>query len=175
MALSPLVGSLGMPDGIYQTVSQQRTRTGSAMSSRGPSTPYSQHGYAGPSAYGYGRPGTSDRGDPSPGVPRLRLDSPTTRSPARNEVGNPYVLPDSRLPILAPADDRFSGIFHSALPMSDSPRAASPAIYHQELQVLFLAASLFEFHIDSTRKEGGYPYLTYQPGEVSIPCNIGFV
>lgn len=171
MALSPLVGALGMPDGIYQTSNQQRTRAGSAMSSRGPSTPYSAHGYAGPPVYGYGRPTTSDRGEPSPGVPRLSLDSPTTRSPARNDFGNPYVLPDSHLPVAPgafPTDDRYSGMFHSALPMSDSPRAPSPEPGQYDLQVLFLAASLFEFNIDSTRKEGGYPYLTYQPGEVSL-------
>lgn len=34
-------------------------------------------------------------------------------------------------------------------------------------RVLFLAASLFEFNIDRSRKEAGYPYLTYVPGEVS--------
>jgi hypothetical protein len=172
MALSPLVGGLGYPEGIYQTASQQRTRAGSAMSSRGPSTPYSAPGYAGPVVYGFPRQNTSDRGEPSPmhGVPRLSLDSPTTRSPARNEFGHQYVLPDTRLPMSAPptTDDRFSGMFHSALPLSDSSRAPSPVEYEQQdLQVLFLAASLFEFHIDSTRKEGGYPYLTYQPGEVS--------
>jgi hypothetical protein len=32
--------------------------------------------------------------------------------------------------------------------------------------VLFLAASLFEFNIDRARKEAGYPYLTYVPGEI---------
>jgi hypothetical protein len=164
MATSPFVGALGTPDGVYQTSSQQRNRAGSAMSSRGPSTPYSAH-HAGPPTYGFPRPTTSERGEPSPGVPRLSLDSPSTRSP------NPYVLPDSRLPVAPgafPMDDRFSGAFHSALPMSDSPRAPSPDPGQYDLQVLFLAASLFEFNIDSARKEGGYPYLTYQPGEVSF-------
>ena len=168
MQLSPLVGALGMPEGIYQP---QRNRAGSAMSSRGPSTPYSAHTYAGPH-YGANRPTTSDHGEPSPGVPRLSLDSPSTRSPARNDFGNPYVIPDARLPGATPGayppDERYSGMFHSALPMSDSPRAPSPDPGSYDLQVLFLAASLFEFNIDSTRKEGGYPYLTYQPGEVSL-------
>ncbi|KIW03269.1 uncharacterized protein PV09_05488 [Verruconis gallopava] len=174
ITLSPLVGALGMPEAVYQTTNnhQQRNRAGSAMSSRGSSTPYSAAGYIGPTAYGYSRPTTSDRGEPSPGVvPRLSLDSPTTRSPARNEFGgNTYVVPDARLPASAPLqmDDRFSGMFHSALPMSDSPRAPSPEQDHgtHEPHVLFLAASLFEFYIDSTRTEGGYPYLTYQPGEI---------
>jgi hypothetical protein len=177
MQLSPLVGALGMPEGLYQTSSQQRTRAGSALSSRGPSTPYSAHGYTGPVYDRYGLPLTSDRGEASPGVPRLSLDSPSRASPA---FGNSYVLPDTRLPYSTPGafpqttpgaqsqDDRFSGLFTSALPMSDSsPRAPSPNPGGYDLQVLFLAASLFEFNIDSTRKEGGYPYLTYQPGEVS--------
>lgn len=176
MQLSPLVGALGMPEGLYQTASQ-RTRAGSAFSSRGPSTPYSSQGYNGPTYDHYGRPLTSDRGEASPGLPRLSLDSPSSRSPA---FGKPYVLPDSRLPYSTPGafpqttpgpqthDDRFSDLFHSALPMSESsPRVPSPDAGGYDLKVLFLAASLFEFNIDSTRKEGGYPYLTYQPGEVS--------
>lgn len=36
----------------------------------------------------------------------------------------------------------------------------------QEFPVLFLAASLFEFNIDRSRTDGGYPYLTYVPGEI---------
>lgn len=32
--------------------------------------------------------------------------------------------------------------------------------------VLYLAASLFEFNISATKSEAGYPYLTYQAGEV---------
>ena len=34
------------------------------------------------------------------------------------------------------------------------------------MQVMFVCASLFEFSIDKTRKEHGYPYLTYVQGEV---------
>ena len=36
----------------------------------------------------------------------------------------------------------------------------------EDTHVLFVCASLFEFSIDKTRKEGGYPYLTYVQGEV---------
>jgi len=32
--------------------------------------------------------------------------------------------------------------------------------------VLYLAASLFEFNISATKSEAGYPYLTYQAGEI---------
>ncbi|KAK4105508.1 hypothetical protein N658DRAFT_503640 [Parathielavia hyrcaniae] len=71
---------------------------------------------------------------------------------------------------------RLSGLFHSALPLPDGPdesarpsRASSrdrggnaPAGY----TVLWLAASLFEFNIETTKHEAGYPYLTYQAGEI---------
>ena len=72
---------------------------------------------------------------------------------------------------------RFSGLFHSALPLPDgaeesqrSSRASSrerPA--KSRYNILWLAASLFEFNIETTKHEAGYPYLTYQAGEVSIP------
>ncbi|KAH8731504.1 hypothetical protein GQ44DRAFT_698846 [Phaeosphaeriaceae sp. PMI808] len=58
-----------------------------------------------------------------------------------------------------PGSQRASGVFNSALPMSDSPVRASP-------EVLFLAASLFEFNIAHDRREGGIPYLVYVPGEI---------
>lgn len=60
------------------------------------------------------------------------------------------------------------------------PREASRVVqiqpgqreYHvvggREHRILFLAASLFEFNIDRSRKEAGFPYLTYVPGEVSF-------
>ncbi|KAI9772334.1 MAG: hypothetical protein M1840_001083 [Geoglossum simile] len=63
---------------------------------------------------------------------------------------------------------RPTSIFSSALPMPDSkegsPNPSRPASPHS-INVLFLAASLFEFNIDKARKEAGYPYLTYVPGE----------
>lgn len=36
-----------------------------------------------------------------------------------------------------------------------------------EPTVLWLAASLFEFNLPTTKYEAGYPYLTYAAGEVS--------
>ncbi|EOA80792.1 uncharacterized protein SETTUDRAFT_124044 [Exserohilum turcica Et28A] len=67
---------------------------------------------------------------------------------------------------------RASGVFNSALPMSDSPARGSveelpttPA-ETEEPEVLFLAASLFEFNIAHDRREGGIPYLVYVPGEI---------
>jgi hypothetical protein len=166
MGLSPLVGSFGIPDGLYQP-SSSRGRAGSAMSSRGPSTPHSFSPYPGTSAYATARPNTSSErsGELSPGVPRLSLDA---QSPARLEPDPQYLFNDHAMPGAYTPDQRYSGVFHSALPMSDSPRASSPDHGDEAAKVLFLAASLFEFHIDSTRKEAGFAYLTYQPGEVSV-------
>ena len=73
---------------------------------------------------------------------------------------------------------RYSGFFSSAMPMSDSPTGSGdagvtreqPVQVHgtKEFNVLFLAASVYEFHIDPARKEAGYPYLGYVAGEVSV-------
>lgn len=79
--------------------------------------------------------------------------------------------PTSQL-ISLPDSSRASGVFNSALPMSDSPVRGSmedlpttPADT-DEPEVLFLAASLFEFNIAHDRREGGIPYLVYVPGEI---------
>ena len=80
-----------------------------------------------------------------------------------------YMNPrDATHPGQAPVQ-RHSGIFSSAMPMSDSPRPSSPAEdkLPQDYNVLFLAASVYEFNIDRARREAGYPYLTYVAGEVS--------
>ncbi|KAJ3566515.1 hypothetical protein NPX13_g7101 [Xylaria arbuscula] len=73
---------------------------------------------------------------------------------------------------------RFSGLFQSALPMSDTQEhhlrrsQVSSRASSRERQpingynVLWLAASLFEFNIQTTKHEAGYPYLTYQAGEI---------
>lgn len=71
-----------------------------------------------------------------------------------------------------PGSSRQSGIFNSALPMSDSPIRGSVEELPNtpgdtdEPEVLFLAASLFEFNIAHDRREGGIPYLVYVPGEI---------
>ncbi|KAI4785953.1 hypothetical protein E4T44_13978 [Aureobasidium sp. EXF-8845] len=66
-------------------------------------------------------------------------------------------------------EPRFSGMFNSAMPMSDipvSPGPMSPQHAPLDTPVMFVAASLFEFNIDRARREAGYPYLTYVEGEV---------
>jgi hypothetical protein len=76
---------------------------------------------------------------------------------------------------------RLSGLFHSALPLPDGleenlaedSAASSRGFFAQGnvgnaggYKVLWLAASLFEFNIETTKHEAGYPYLTYQAGEI---------
>lgn len=81
-------------------------------------------------------------------------------------------------PYHAPETHRFSGIFQSALPMSDAQerhlwrsQVSSRASSRERkpingYNVLWLAASLFEFNIQTAKHEAGYPYLTYQAGEI---------
>lgn len=55
------------------------------------------------------------------------------------------------------------------MPMSDSPTDTRDDALEQDAgedKVLFLAASLFEFNIAHDRREAGFPYLVYVPGEV---------
>lgn len=66
---------------------------------------------------------------------------------------------------------RGSGVFNSALPMSDSPvierhAVEVPQTPSSEAKVLFTAASLYEFNIDRALREAGFPYLTYVTGEI---------
>ncbi|KAK4193550.1 hypothetical protein QBC35DRAFT_109968 [Podospora australis] len=73
-----------------------------------------------------------------------------------------------------PETRRLSGLFHSALPLPDDaeesqrPSRASSSNRGTEggYNVMWLAASLFEFNIETTKHEAGYPYLTYQAGEI---------
>jgi hypothetical protein len=72
-----------------------------------------------------------------------------------------------------PSSSRTSAVFNSALPMADQPRTSTgddlpptPNADTDEPEVLFLAASLFEFNIAHDRREGGIPYLVYVPGEI---------
>ena len=72
---------------------------------------------------------------------------------------------------------RLSGLFNSALPMPEGPDESARSSRassrdrggNSGYNVLWLAASLFEFNIETTKHEAGYPYLTYQAGEVSCP------
>lgn len=132
----------------------------------------------------------------SPSLPRLSLDTPSlgdlmpnTSMGTGNEAEN-NTATDNQPPS---PNSRYTGFFSSAMPMSDSPLPSSPsaginpapAPNHtttaaaaatvptedpsappQKINVLFIAASMFEFNIDRARREAGYPYLTYVAGEI---------
>ena len=101
-------------------------------------------------------------GEPFPSLPRLSLDTPFLADMI-NVSSNDDNLPTS------PAG-RYSGFFSSAMPMSDVPTESDGSRQDghapKEPQVLFLAASIYEFNIDRARREAGYPYLTYVAGEI---------
>lgn len=67
-------------------------------------------------------------------------------------------------------------VFSSAMPMPESPtqatRPTTPPEHQAREEVLFVAASLFEFHINQPRQEAGFRYLTYVPGEVSTRTTL---
>lgn len=114
------------------------------------------------------RPSTGRSFD-SGGIPRPSVES-NYRRDSNTTYNSTYQLPQDHR--------RFSGLFHSALPVSDGPedsrrssRASSQerSQQHDSYNVLWLAASLFEFNIATTKHEAGYPYLIYQAGEVCSP------
>lgn len=124
-----------------------------------------------PRLYGSTRPSTSrsitsDNG----GIPRISTDLGHRRESSSTQASASYMV-DGPLRDQRP----FSGIFHSAMPLPDGPedsarssRASSMDRAHgSRYNVIYLAASLFEFNIAATKTEAGYPYLTYSAGEVS--------
>lgn len=110
----------------------------------------------------------------STGSPSVQRRPGSTYSNAPSGVGSIWTGSQAGASAVQPSQ-RNSNVFSSALPQSDSPEPTRPSTPSQlqshsgqrEYPVLFLAASLFEFNIDRARKEAGYPYLTYVPGEVS--------
>ncbi|OCK75767.1 hypothetical protein K432DRAFT_408736 [Lepidopterella palustris CBS 459.81] len=143
-------------DGPPQTSPMGRMRAGSALSSRGPSTPRSAHANT---------PATSSfpQQRPSTGAGRSTTDTGSIHGKTSLEMTQ---RTDSSL--LNPSYSRSSGVFSSALPMSDTPTSADTPEDdpREEIPVMFVAASLFEFNIAHDRREGGYPYLVYVPGEI---------
>lgn len=112
----------------------------------------------------------------SAAAPRPSVDSTGPQSAgghSRHESSSTY-----NYPYPGQEQRRFSGLFHSALPLPDtegqdrSSRASSRERppNNSGYNILWLAASLFEFNIETTKHEAGYPYLTYQAGEVCSPC-----
>jgi hypothetical protein len=114
------------------------------------------------------RPGTGWSHD-SGALPRQSSDTPSLsrRDSSHTAASSTYAAHDNR---------RFSGLFQSALPLPDGPedshrssRASSRERWSTTdggYNVLWLAASLFEFNIETTKHEAGYPYLIYHAGEI---------
>ena len=111
----------------------------------------------------------------------------TTVAEALRDAACDFAAAGIDTPRLDADNGRFSGIFNSAVPPDvlasssthnyprDYPSGASTAAGPSAAglsrppsppKVLFVCASLFEFSIDKTRREAGYPYLTYVQGEV---------
>jgi hypothetical protein len=116
------------------------------------------------------RPSTGRSYEPTNGMPRPSIES--SGRDLRRESGSTY---NSPYPAGSEHQRRFSGLFHSALPLPDGQeeghrgsRASSRERRDNNsgYNILWLAASLFEFNIETTKHEAGYPYLTYQAGEV---------
>ena len=178
-------GSLHAPGPDMQRQPSRRVRANSSLSGQSPKTPDIPGSYRSysnnttPVNSNPARPNTSagrTYTEPSPirpsfeasSINRLSNDS-TFKSQRISETTYPAPTSQPR----ASGDGsstRYSGIFSSAMPMSDSPPSESPT--HSQtpktgFNVIFLAASVYEFNIDRARKEAGYPYLTYVAGEVS--------
>ena len=154
-----------------------RFRSNSSMSNRGTpaQTPGSSATQANPlwsngntptSSFSQSRPATANQSSTQqPVLLPPRISAEHTRSPRPASAATYFTArPDP-----ATDDTRFSGIFTSAMPppdADDASRPASPRPVTGDTPVLFVCASLFEFSIDKTRREAGYPYLTYVQGEV---------
>ncbi|KAL9124592.1 MAG: hypothetical protein Q9217_006091 [Psora testacea] len=175
------VGDAATSGPNLQRESSRRMRASSNVSGNGPQTPLLPGSYRSysnnttPVSTTPGRPGPATYRtvtEPSPSLRpsmessrlnRLSDDSAITRpSPGVNYPSSSQARSSS------PTNNRFSGFFSSAMPMSDSPPLESPTngAMKQEFNVIFLAASVYEFNIDRARKEAGYPYLTYVAGEI---------
>lgn len=120
-------------------------------------------------------PGRSDEG--STPAPRVSLDAPSpslgalrSSSPARPGSASTFFSAAAGPSNYASQPvSGGSSIFSSAMPMSDSPeteRHPGVGFGDEEPEVLFTAASVYEFNIDRARQEGGIPYLTYVGGEI---------
>lgn len=160
----------------------RRVRASSAVSSQGPKTPempgtYRSYSNSNTPSSNTVRPTTAIARTTTEPVPSISRQSHETASSIRlgddsTLVGRPSsgsTYPPISQSGAASPSGRYSGFFSSAMPMSDSPLTEFPTeapVRPQEYKIIFLAASVYEFNIDRARREAGYPYLTYIPGEV---------
>ena len=176
-------------DGLQPTGNQvepsRRMRASSNLSghsARTPEIPGSFHTYSNnttPMNMTPVRPSATPRTftEPSPSMSRPSVESPSISNVSEESTlagrpisGTTYPSVTTNSRARASSPSRYSGFFSSAMPMSDSPRSQSPTPgqAQKDFNVIFLAASVYEFNIDRARKEAGYPYLTYVAGEVSF-------
>ncbi|KAL8776700.1 MAG: hypothetical protein Q9194_002988 [Teloschistes cf. exilis] len=172
--LQPMAPASNQPDMI------NRNRANSAMvAGRSPRTPDVPGGFpysnnTTPISASFGRPTMTPGPSPmlsrpvreTPDLDRVSEATTLVNQPPNNAVYAPGTQARPPSP-----SGRYSGIFSSALPMSDSPTEESPSEDGQSrlsphYNVIFLAASVYEFNIDRARREAGYPYLTYVAGEI---------
>lgn len=106
-----------------------------------------------------------------PTTPNLPSGPSRPRSPISTSHRNSSGWADGL--VIPPQEPAFSDVFKSALPWSNSEddgRNARRSSQGQEhaggVKTLYIVASLCAFHIDGTKTEANYPYLTYQEGEV---------
>lgn len=178
---APQLTHSGLSTGNYVEPSR-RMRANSTLSGHSPRTPDvpgSYHSFSSsttPVNSTPGRPSTATPRtytEPMPSSSRPSFDTPGLTRPSEESSragrtsGQTYPTPSTGR--ASSPSQRYSGFFSSAMPMSDSPRTQSPAPGQGQagFNVIFLAASVYEFNIDRARKEAGYPYLTYVAGEVS--------
>ncbi|KAI4202901.1 MAG: hypothetical protein LQ350_002272 [Teloschistes chrysophthalmus] len=172
-------GFFGMDSGLptsNQPDMINRNRANSAMvAGRSPRTPDVPGGFpysnnTTPISSNFGRPtittGPSPMLSRPPDLDRVSEATTLVNQPPNNAIYAPGTQARPPSP-----SGRYSGIFSSALPMSDSPTEDSPSEDGQSrlyphYNVIFLAASVYEFNIDRARREAGYPYLTYVAGEI---------
>jgi hypothetical protein len=166
---SPVISEAG------QTGFYGRMRSSSSQSTRGraPSMTAAQNGSLPPSRVPSVVPKASFAANRSSNAQRpADLKSMSSRVSLDTAKHSPSVRPGSAVSAqhqLSAQEPPYSGMFSSAMPMSDAPVSPGPlSPQHAPLDtpVMFVAASLFEFNIDRARREAGYPYLTYVEGEV---------
>ncbi|KAK4230485.1 hypothetical protein QBC38DRAFT_28312 [Podospora fimiseda] len=166
-SLSPASSALPSPAHYYRDYYSGITAGHSRGTSNSPIVSDSNHGSR--SAIGLNMRPSTGRSFDAPSLPRQSTESTTlsvgvNRRDSNSTYNSAYHAPETR---------RLSGLFHSALPMdadegSQMPSRASSTNRGNDsgYRVLWLAASLFEFNIETTKHEAGYPYLTYQAGEI---------
>lgn len=153
-----------LQDGRFRSNSSLSTRGGTTTQTPG-SGIYSNQPWSAAntptSSFSTSRPPTAN--PPSSQTTTFRPSTENGKSPRPSSQQTNYYTPR-----LDQADARSSNPFISALPPDNTEptRPSSPNPGPSDLPVMFVCASLFEFSIDKTRKEAGYPYLTYVQGEV---------